>query len=222
MKALSNQIVLKMREDLEDTWGNVIRVNKATGFIEPRPVYGEVMDIGPGDPIQPDLPDLKRGDVVVWNLAKIGPPIMEHGQPLTIVSFNALLGKLIHPKTDDEQCTAILDMVLTEYAPLAMQRAISQLVELPDSIARDGMKEGPGDCPISTVFERVVSVGRGIVYVGNSKCARCKCELSQLHKPDIEKGDLVVFNPAYSVDWRRRGRNLRFTPYSEIRAKAEE
>lgn len=222
MKALSNQIVLKMREDLEDNWGNVIRVNKATGFIEPRPVYGEVMDIGPGDPIQPDLPELRRGDVVVWDLSKIGPPVIEAGQNLTLVSFNAVLGRLENPKTDKETCTALLDMVLTEYAPLAMQRAISRLVDLPDSVARDGMKESAGDCPISTVYERVVSVGRGIVYQGRTKCARCKCELSQLHEPDVKKGDLVIFNPAHSVDWRRRGRNLRFTPYSEIRAKADE
>lgn len=222
MRGLSNQVVLKMREDLEDNWGNVIRINKATGFIEPRPVYGEVMDVGPGDPIQPDLPDLRKGDVVVWDLSKIGPPVMEHGQPLTIVSFNALLGRLVNPKTDDEQCISLLDMVLTEYAPLAMQRAISRLVELPDSVARDGMKESDGDCPISTVYERVVSVGRGIVYMGRNLCARCKCELSQLHEPDVKKGDLVIFNPSHSIDWRRRGRNLRFTPYSEIRAKADE
>jgi hypothetical protein len=115
-----------------------------------------------------------------------------------------------------------LDVVLTEAAPLAMQRAISPLLILPDSVARDGMQEGAAESPVTTVFERVVSVGRGITFAGRNTCAKCRCELQRTEVPECAPGDLVVFNPAWSVDWRRRGRNLRFTPFSEIRALADE
>lgn len=231
MKALSNQIVLKMREDLEDSFGRgiPIRQNKQTGAIEPRPVYGEVLDVGPGDPIQPDVPELKRGDIVVWDLSKVGPPILEHGRALTIVSFNALLARLVNPLDPLERVQPLLDMVLTEEAPEAMRRAMTSALVLPDSVLRDGMQERPQgketyvNQPVTTVFERVVATGSGILYANSRKhCARCKCELRQIHVPECKRGDLVCFNPAWSIEFRRGGRNLRFTPYSEIRGIVEE
>lgn len=222
MRALSNQVVLRMREDLEDKFAPPIRVSKVTGGIEPRPVYGEVLDVGPGDQMHPDLPALRRGDVVVWDLSKIGPPVIEHGQPLTIVSFNALLGKLHNAGTPDEVCHALLDQVLTEAAPDMMQRQISSALVIPGDVLRDGMKERPGENVVTGVWERVVSAGAGIMFPGRNTCARCKCELRRLEEPDVKLNDLVFFNPAWSVDWRRGGRDLRFTPYSEIRAKADD
>lgn len=221
MKAFSNQVVLKPREDLEDNWGGLIRINKITGLIEPRPVYGEVVDVGRGDQLHPDIPDLRKGDLVVWDISKIGPPVIENGHPVVLVSFNALLCRITDPKTDTEDYQALLDIVLTEDAPMAMQRAISPLLVLPDSVIRDGVKEAK-DSPVTTVFERVVSVGRGITFAGRNTCARCKECLQRTEVPECVPGDLVVFNPAWSIDWRRRGRNLRFTPFSEIRARAEE
>lgn len=222
MRPLSNQVTLRPREDLEDRWAGVIRVNKQTGYIEPRPVYGEVLGVGPGDQIHPDIPALRRGDIVVWNLAMIGPPIIEHGQPVITVSFSALLGRLDNPLTDKEECTALLDLVLTEDAPMEMKNRISSLIELPDTVQRDGLKESAGDCPITTVWERVVSAGRGITFAGRSLCARCKDHLQRTEVPDVRRGDLVCFNPMHSIEWRRRGRNFRFTPYSEIRGAAED
>lgn len=230
MKPLSNQVVVKMREDLEDKYGGLIpiRINKITGAIEPRPVFGEVLAVGPGDPIQPDIPELKKGDLVIWNLAKVGIPVIEHGQNISPISFNALLARLENPFTETERYIPLLDMVLTEAAPQAMRNAMVSRIVLPDSVMRDGMQERPQgkdvdvNQPVSTVFERVVAACPGIVYAGRNTCARCKCELRQLHKPDVVPGDLVAFNPAWSVDFRRRGRNLRFTPYSELRGVVEE
>jgi co-chaperonin GroES (HSP10) len=230
MKPLSNQVVLKMREDLEDSFGrNIpIRMNKQTHAIEPRPVYGEVLAVGPGDPIQPDVPELRRGDIVVWDLSKVGPPVIEHGQNLTIVSFSALLARLVNP-FDKEEWYPLLDMVLTEAAPDAMRAAMTSALVLPDSVLRDGMQERPqgkevyANQPVTTVFERVLATGSGIVYANSRKhCARCKEELRTIHKPECRRGDLVAFNPAWSIEWRRAGRNLRFTPYSEIRGIVEE
>lgn len=234
IRPLSNQIFLKMREDLEDNWGQVIRVNKMTGAIEPRPVYGEVIAVGPGDPIQPDIPELVRGDIVVWDLSKVGPPLMNEGKSYSIISFNAVLGRLENPKTDGERCYAMLDYVLTRRAPLAMAQAVSPLLVAPDTVLSDGIQED-ADSPIKTVYERVVSVGSGIVYAGRKYCARCKEELRNRHVPEIRgeatpllgdsagvlRGDLVAFNPMHSVEWRRRGEWLRFTPYSEIRGAVE-
>lgn len=221
MRALSNQVVLKPREDLEDAFATPCRVNIQTGFIEPRPFYGEVVSVGPGDQCHPDIPELRKGDVVVWNLAKIGPPIIEHGVPLIIISFGALLGRMVAPGTREEECVPLLDQVLTVQDDLAMQRQISSYITLPGSVARDGMKEKDSTI-ISTVWERVVGVGKGITYHGRNTCARCKDELQRTEVPDLRKHDLVCFNPAWSIDWRRGGRNLRFTPYSEIRAAQEE
>lgn len=222
MKALNNQIVLAPREDLEDNWGNIIRVNQATGLIEPRPVYGEVVSVGPGDQLHPDIPDLQPGDVVVWDLSKIGPPVVEHGKTLFLNSFNCLLGKLTNPKTDQEHCQALLDVVLTERAPLAMQAAITTgAIILPDSVMADGIKEAK-DSPVTCVYERVVSVGRGITFSGRNTCARCKCELHRTEVPEVNPGELVAFNPSHSVEWRRRGKWLRFTPASELRGIVEE
>lgn len=220
MRPLSNQVVLKPREDLEDAFATPIRVSMVTSLIEPRPFYGEVMAVGPGDQCHPDIPDLRKGDIVVWNLAKIGPPVIEHGVPLILISFGALLGRLDRVGTREEECTPLLDQVLTVEDHDMMQRQISSYIELPGSIARDGMKEGP-DSPISTVWERVLGAGRGITYHGRTTCARCKDELIRTEVPDVRKHDLVCFNPAWSIDWRRGGRNLRFTPYSEVRAVAE-
>lgn len=232
MRALNNQIVLAPREDLEDNWGNIIRVNKVTGLIEPRPVYGEVVNVGPGDQLHPDIPDLLPGDVVVWDLSKIGPPVMEHGKTLFLNSFNCLLGKLMFPKTDQEECRALLDMVLTERAPLAMQAAVwtpgilglnGQPLVTPDSIVSDGLKEGDGkESPVTCVYERVVSTGRGITFSGRNTCARCKCELHRTEEPEVKPGELVAFNPSHSVEWRRRGKWMRFTPASELRGVVEE
>lgn len=220
MRALSNQVVLKPREDLEDAFATPVRVSMVTGFIEPRPFYGEVVSVGAGDQLHPDIPDLRKGDVVVWNLAKIGPPVIEHGVPLILVSFAALLGRMVKPGTKEEECIPLLDQVLTVEDHDMMQRQISSYLTLPDSVGRDGMKEGHNSV-ISTVWERVLGVGRGITYHGRNTCARCKEELQRTEVPDLRRHDLVCFNPAWSVDWRRGGRNLRFTPYSEIRAVAE-
>src|SRR5688572_3375761 len=145
MRPLSNQVVLKPREDLEDNFASVIRVNKATGLIEPRVVYGEVLAVGPGDQLHPDIPDLRKGDLVLWNLAMIGPPVLIHGQPIITVSFSALLARLTNPLTDKEEYQALLDVVMTEDAPLEMKAQVSQLIHLPDTVQRDGMKEAPGD-----------------------------------------------------------------------------
>lgn len=221
MRALSNQVVLKPREDLEDAFATPCRVNIQTGFIEPRPFYGEVMSIGEGDQLHPDIPDIRKGDIVVWNLAKIGPPIIEHGVPLILISFSALLGRMVKPGTKDEECIPLLDQVLTVEDHDMMQRQISSYITLPGSVARDGMKEKDSTI-ISTVWERVVGVGKGITYHGRNTCARCKEELQRTEVPDLRRHDLVCFNPAWAIDWRRGGRNLRFTPYSEIRAVAEE
>lgn len=230
MRALNNQIVLIPREDLEDHWGHIIRVNKQTGVLDPRPVYGEVHSVGPGDQIHPDIPDLRPGDLVVWNLAMIGPPVIENGKTLFLNSFNCLLARITNPNTDEEAYQALLDVVLTEEAPLAMAAAMSPTLAalagpgksfLPDTVARDGLKEGAGESPVTTVYERVLSAGRGITFSGRNTCARCKCELQRTEVPDVAPGDLVVFNPLHSVEWRRRGRNLRFTPASEIRGVAE-
>jgi hypothetical protein len=185
-------------------------------------VFGEVIAIGPGDQLHPDIPDIRRGDVVVWDLSKIGPPVIEHGETRILVSFNALLARLDRPGKPDEECQAILDLVLTVQDRDMMARQVSRLIHTPDSIVRDGMKEAEGDCPISTVWERVVSVGRGITYQGRTLCARCKDHLQRTEVPDLRKHDLVCFNPAWAIDWRRGGRNYRFTPYSEIRAVAED
>jgi hypothetical protein len=223
MRPLSNQVVLKSREDLEERFNPTpIRVNKETGLIEPRPVFGEVVAIGPGDQLHPDIPDIRKGDVVVWDLSKIGPPVIEHGQTVILVSFNALLGRLHKPGTPEEECQAILDLVLTVEDHDMMERQISSLIVTPQSVVRDGMKEAEGDCPISTVWERVVSVGKGITFQGRSLCARCKDHLQRTEVPDLRKHDLVCFNPAWAIDWRRGGRNYRFTPYSEIRGVAED
>jgi co-chaperonin GroES (HSP10) len=228
MKALNNQVVIKPREDLEDRWGGMIRVNKASGFLEPRPVYGEIMSVGPGDQLHPDIPDLKKGDLVVWNLSKIGPPVIEHGATLFLNSFDCLLARIHEPNTDQESYTALLDMVLTEDAPIAMAHSISPTLAslganfLPDTVARDGLKESPGDCAVTTVYERVVTTGRGITFAGRNTCACCKERLQRTEVPEMKAGDLVVFNPSYSIPWRRRGRNYRFTPASEIRGIAED
>lgn len=220
MRPLSNQVVLKPREDLETVGGAPIRVNVQTGLIEPRPVYGEVVAIGAGDQLHPDIPDIRPGDVVVWDLSKIGPPVIEHGQPRILVSFNALLGRLHKPGTPDEECQAILDLVLTVEDKDMMARQVSKLIVTPDSVVRDGMQEAKGS-PVSTVWERVVSAGRGITFQGRTMCARCKEHLQRTEVPDVRKHDLVCFNPAWAIDWRRHGRNYRFTPYSEIRAVSE-
>lgn len=222
MKAFNNQVVLRPREDLEDNFGGLIRVNKATGLIEPRPVYGEVVDVGKGDQLHPDIPELRKGDIVVWDLSKIGPPVIEEGKAVVLVSFNALLGRLTNPKTDDEQCHALLDMVLTERAPMAMQKAISPLLILPDSVAIDGLQESAKESPVTCVFERVISTGRGITFAGRTRCARCQEELQRTEVPEMRAGDLVVFNPLHAIEWRRRGRNFRFIPSSEIRGLADE
>jgi len=222
IKPFNNQVLLKMREDLEDNFGGVLRVNKLTGLIEPRPVYGEVIAVGKGDQVHPDIPDLAPGDLIVWDLSKIGPPLMYHGQAYSLVSFNALLAKLTNPKTDQEDYQALLDIVLTESAPLAMARAVSQLVVMPDTVQRDGLGERAKDNVVSTVYERVVSAGRGITFNGRTRCARCQCDLQRTETPECVKGDLVIFNPAHSIDWRRRGRQLRFTPFSELRGVADE
>lgn len=221
MRALSNQVVIKPREDLEDAFATPCRVNIATNFIEPRPFFGEVMSIGAGDQEHPDIPDIRKGDIVVWNLAKIGPPVIEHGVPLILISFAALLGRMVKPGTRDEECIPLLDQVLTVEDHDMMQRQISSHLILPDSVRRDGMKEGPTS-PISSVWERVIGVGKGITYHGRNTCARCKEKLQRTEVPDLRKHDLVFFNPAWAIDWRRGGRNLRFIPYSEIRAVAEE
>lgn len=222
MRALNNQIVLLPREDLEDNWASIIRVNKATGLVEPRPVYGEVVSVGPGDQLHPDIPDLKPGDLVVWDLSKIGPPVIEHGRTLFLNSFNCLLGRLINPKTEDERCQALLDVVITERAPIAMQAAITTgAIVLPDSVMADGIQEGSKESPVTCVYERVVSVGRGITFSGRHLCARCKDHLQRTEVPEVKPGELVVFNPAHSVEWRRRGKWLRFTPASEIRGVVE-
>jgi co-chaperonin GroES (HSP10) len=222
MRPLSNQVVLKPREDLEDNYASLIRVNQATGLIEPRVVYGEVLAVGPGDQLHPDIPDLRKGDLVLWNLAMIGPPVIVHGQPIVTCSFSALLARLTNPLTDQEDYQALLDVVMTEDAPMAMQEQISQLIALPGTVQRDGMMESEGDCPISTVWERVVSAGRGITFAGRSLCACCKERLQRTEVPDVRRGDLVCFNPMHAIDWRRRGRNFRFTPYSELRGAQEE
>jgi hypothetical protein len=212
MRALNNQVVIAPREDLEDNWGNIVRVNKITGLIEPRPVYGEIVDVGPGDQLHPDIPALRKGDLVVWDLSKIGPPVVEHGKTLFLNSFNCLLGKLYSPK-----------MVLTERAPLAMQAAITTgAIILPDSVMADGIKEAGKESPVTCVYERVVSTGNGITFAGRSRCARCQCELQRTEAPLCKPGDLVVFNPLHSVEWRRRGKWLRFTPASEVRGIVEE
>lgn len=222
MRALNNQVVLIPREDLEDRWAGVIRINKITGLIEPRPVYGQVVSVGPGDQLHPDIPDLLPGDLVVWDLSKIGPPVVEHGKTLFLNSFNCLLAKIFEPNTDNERVEALLDQVLTERAPLAMQAAITTgAIILPDSIMADGIKEAK-DSPVTCVYERVVSTGRGITFAGRNTCARCKDHLCRTETPEVNKGDLVVFNPAHSVEWRRRGKQLRFTPASELRGVVEE
>jgi hypothetical protein len=221
MKALSNQVVIKPREDLEEPYAPPCRINAQTGLIEPRPFFGEVLSVGPGDQLHPDIPELRKGDIVLWNLAKIGPPVIEHGVPLIIVSFNALLARVDKAGTKDEEITALLDMVLTVEDQDMMARQISSALALPPSVARNGMQENKGS-PISTVWERVLSVGKGITFAGRTMCARCKDELCRTEVPDLRKHDLVMFNPAWAVDWRRGGRNLRFTPYSEIRAVAED
>ncbi len=221
MRALSNQVVIKPREDLEDAYATPCRVNIATSLIEPRPFFGEVVNVGKGDQQHPDIPDLRKGDVIVWNLAKIGPPVIEHGQPLILISFNALLGRMVNPGTREEECIPLLDQVLTVQDDLAMQRQISSYIEMPGTVGRDGMKEGHNSI-ISTVWERVVGVGRGITYHGRTMCARCKDELIRTEVPDLRKHDLVCFNPAWAIDWRRGGRNMRFLPYSEVRAVAED
>jgi hypothetical protein len=105
-----------------------------------------------------------------------------------------------------------------------MQRAISSAgLVFPDGVAIDGM-QSDRNSPTACVFERVVSVGRGIMFPGRDQCACCKAELRRVYVPDVRKGDLVAFNPltAESVPWRRRGRDFRFTPYSEIRGAVEE
>lgn len=221
MRPLSNQVVLKPREDLEDNFASVIRVNTQTGLIEPRVVYGEVLAVGPGDQLHPDIPDLRKGDLVLWNLAMIGPPVIVHGQPIITVSFSALLARLTNPLTDKEDYQALLDVVMTEDAPLEMEQQVSQLLHLPDTVQRDGMMESAGDCPVSTVWEKVVSAGRGITFNGRSLCACCKERLQRTETPDVRRGDLVCFNPMHSIEWRRRGRNFRFTPYSELRGAQE-
>jgi co-chaperonin GroES (HSP10) len=222
MRPLSNQVVLKPREDLEDNYASVIRVNRATGLIEPRVVYGEVLAVGPGDQLHPDIPDLRKGDLVLWNLAMIGPPVIVHGQPIITCSFSALLARITDPLTEREDYQALLDVVMTEDAPMEMEKQISQLIHLPGTVQRDGMKESAGDCPITTVWERVVSAGRGITFHGRTMCARCKDHLQRTEVPDVRKGDLVCFNPMHAIDWRRRGRNFRFTPYSELRGAQED
>lgn len=221
IRPLSNQIYLKPREDLEDNWATVIRVNKITGLVQPRPVFGEVLGVGPGDQLHPDIPDLRVGDLVVWDLSKIGPPVIYHGAPVFLNSFNCLLARLENPKTNDEKVIALLDMVLTEYSPIAAKAAVSGLIELTDVTLRDGMQESSKESPVTTVWERVVNAGRGITFAGRSTCARCKCELQRTEVPDVKPRDLVCFNPAHSIEWRRRGRHLRFTPFSELRGVEE-
>lgn len=206
IRALNNQVVLKPREDLEDNWGGVIRVSKARG-IEPRPVYGEVVSVGR------DVVGVQPGDLVVWNLFMIGPPVLDHGTTLFLNTDDCLLAKIHDPLTDKESYTALQGLVITEAAPLAMARQISELIVLPDTVARDGMKEKGGDSPITTVFERVVS---------SSPRAPCTCGRKHAVATELVKGDLVTFNPLHALEWRRRGRDLRFIPESECRGVAEE
>src|SRR5690606_37385688 len=141
MKALGNQVVIKPREDLEEPYAPPCRITAQTGLIEPRPFFGEVLSVGPGDQLHPDIPELRKGDIVLWNLAKIGPPVIEHGVPLIIVSFNALLARVDKAGTKDEEITALLDMVLTVEDQDMMARQISSALALPPSVARNGMQE---------------------------------------------------------------------------------
>lgn len=223
MIALQNQVVVQTVRESQDPSTPVISVNSLSGKSS-APVYGVVRSVGAGDLHHPDLPDLLPGDVVLWDWMKRGPSVIEHGQPSTLISFNALLCK-IHDFTEPtESYQAILDLVMTEYAPLAMARAISAYqIILPDQVSRDGMQDSKNS-PTSCVFERVHSVGGGIMFPGRNQCAVCKAELRRTVVPDVVPGDLVAFNPltAESVAWRRRGVDYRFTPYSEIRAKVEE
>jgi hypothetical protein len=219
MRALSNQVVIKTREDLEEPYAPPCRIGP--GGIEPRPFFGEVVSVGKGDQLHPDIPELRKGDIVLWNLAKMGLPGVEHGRAFMLNSFNSLLARVDKVGTKDEEITAILDMVLTVEDPDMMARQISSALVLPQSVVRDGMQEAKGS-PVAAVWERVLSVGKGITFAGRTMCARCKDHLQRTEVPDIRRHDLVCFNPAWSVDWRRGGRNLRFTPYSEIRAVAED
>lgn len=222
MRALSNQLVMQTVREANDPSSPVIILNNLTGR-ESAPVFGVVKAIGEGDLHHPDVPDLRVGDVLLWDWVKRGPSVIEHGQPYTFVSFNAVLARVESFTEPGETYHALLDQVMTERAPLAMAASISSKLILPDQVAIDGM-QSDRNSPTACVYERVVSVGRGIMFPGRDQCACCKEKLRRVYVPDVRAGDLVAFNPttAESVPWRRRGRAFRFTPYSEIRGQVEE
>jgi hypothetical protein len=221
--ALQNQVVVQTVRESQDPSTPVISVNTVSGKSS-APVFGVVKSVGSGDLHHPDIPELLPGSVVLWDWMKRGPSVVEHGQPYTLISFNSLLCRIDDFTLPTEHYSALLDLVMTEYSPLAMQRAISSLgIILPDQVSRDGL-QSDANSPTACVFERVHSVGGGIMFPGRNHCAVCRAELRRVISPEVAKGDLVAFNPltAESVGWRRRGVDYRFTPWSEIRAKVEE
>lgn len=220
MRPLTNQIIIKPREDLEDGLGLPITLNQH-GRPEPRAVYGEVVGVGPGDNEHPDIPELRKGDILVWDLSKIGPPFIEHGHAIICISFNAVLGRLVDPKTPQERCQALLDMVLVKKDLAAARKAVSALIVTPDTVLQDGMQADKNDVRRG-IYERVVSLGKGIRFGGPSHCKKCKVELNRLCENDVREGDLAAFNPMWAIDWRRGGTDYRFIPFSELRGVVEE
>lgn len=204
MRAYGNQVIIRWMQERLSPIERGIRQCKPNGQLNVV-AYGEVLSVGPGDVLHPDLPDVQSGNTVLFDLGARNIDIVEHGRSILCVPFLGLLARMDH-----DSPVPLFDQVLIERDDEGTRRAISSLVAVPDNVYTDGIQETPGST-VRGAYGRVRAHGKGIIF-----------KKQGLYEPQCKVGDLVVFNPFNATDWRHAGKNYRFVPWEYIHAAVDE
>lgn len=212
-KAYRDQVVVKPREDLDQClMSDTIILPDVAQTASPSPTIDhtaicEVIDIGPGSLDDPDLPEVKRGDVVAFDLFGVSQAFMVDGEGYLIMPFRAVRALIHNPgDKETERVQPLNDWVLSVPDLAAMRRHFIGNLHAPDGILDEGHSGDGYDSIVRCVLDRVVGVGKGI-----------QTKLG-LYDPgeQIKAGDLVGFSPTESCSFRRFGQKYRLTPAENL------
>lgn len=188
MRAILDRVIVRERSDLDPDTAILLVPDSAKKF-SPTPMpdhmcYGEIVSLGRGSIAQPQIENLRVGDVVMYDLANIEHAYIEGGAGYQVMPQKALCARWT-----GSNAVALLDWVITVEDLETSRRFITDtLVQLPDTLLSDGQKTGytqskftvrtrckkcqhesdqnilTSGSNLSLVTERVVSVGPGRRY----------------------------------------------------------
>lgn len=222
LRGLTNQVWVKPRTDLEELGGTMAGLTfDEDGRPLAKAVHAEVLSVGPGCEREGNTLPIEKGDIVLINLPKIGPPTIVDGVAWTPINFADVLAVRRSPNDERKRrWEPLLDIVMLEVTE-DVASVISKRIIVPRSVLSGGSAPEGSRSPIRSAFRRVVAKGPGI----SVRKVRCDCgrRSQQFQRCDgIEPGNLVVINPSWAVPFRQLGVSYEFVQYDEIRGVIEE